>query len=54
MKWKFSKVEIESGEFLQPYIDTLLNASSELYHDSLQKVINASGSSENLNEYLID
>ena len=33
MKWKFSQVEIESGEFLLPYIDTLLNSTSPLSLD---------------------
>jgi hypothetical protein len=53
MKWKFSQVEIESGEFLRPYIDTLLDSSPETYHDALQQVINASGSSENLQKFKI-
>ena len=50
-KWKFSKVEIESGEFLQPYVQTLLDASADEYHQALQEVLNASGFSEDLSSY---
>ncbi|MFO8077224.1 MAG: hypothetical protein R6U21_01080 [Thermoplasmatota archaeon] len=52
-KWKFSKVEIESGEFLQPFVQKLLDASAEEYHEALQQVLSASGFSEDLSQYKI-
>jgi len=51
MKWKFSKIDIESGEFIKPYIETLLKENPKKYHGSLQHVLNACGFSESLDEY---
>ena len=53
MKWKFSQIEIESGEFLKQYVENLLKCPAEKYHKSLQDLISASGFSEDLNTYKI-
>ena len=53
LKWKFSKIETESGEFLKEYVENLLNCPPEKYHDSLQNLISASGLTEDLNSYKI-
>ncbi|MBS3778063.1 MAG: hypothetical protein KGY50_02075, partial [Candidatus Thermoplasmatota archaeon] len=51
VKWKFSKIDIESGEFLKPYLIKLLKGKPEEYHESLQHVLTGSGFSESLDEY---
>jgi hypothetical protein len=51
VKWKFSKIDIESGEFLKPYITTLLKGDAKKYHKSLQHVLTGSGFSESLDSY---
>lgn len=51
MKWKFSKIDIESGEFIKPYLNTLLNGEPEQYHESLQQVLSSCGFSESLDKY---
>lgn len=51
MKWKFSKIDIESGEFIKPYLDTLLNGKPEKYHESLQQILTSTGFSESLDKY---
>jgi len=51
VKWKFSKIDIESGEFLKPYITTLLKGDPKKYHKSLQHVLTGSGFSESLDSY---
>jgi len=48
VKWKYSKEEIEYGEFLAPYTKKLLEAESSQYTTALQELLNASGSSEKL------
>jgi hypothetical protein len=52
-KWKYSKIDIESGEFLKPYLSKLLEGNPEEYHETLQQVLTASGFSESLDEYKI-
>ncbi len=52
-KWKYSKIDIESGEFLKPHLSKLLKGDPEEYHKTLQQVLTASGFSESLNEYKI-
>lgn len=52
-KWRFSKVEIESGEFLTPYVKRLLNDDADSYHIVFQELLKASGSSENLEDYRV-
>lgn len=47
-KWKYSKVEIEYGEFLKEYAEKLLNSDPENYHDALQELLTVSGSSEKI------
>ncbi|MBS3802512.1 MAG: hypothetical protein KGY65_07175, partial [Candidatus Thermoplasmatota archaeon] len=52
-KWKFSKIDIESGEFLKPYLEKLLEGDADEYHETLQKVLTANGFLESLDEYKI-
>ena len=51
MKWKFSKIDIESGEFIKPYVETLLNGNPKKYHESLQQILSSTGFSESLDKY---
>ena len=51
MKWKYKKEEIESGEFLKPYIDSLLTCSPEKYHQAFQDLLTYSGASIDLSKY---
>lgn len=52
-KWKFSKVEIEYGEFLKDYVKKLLDSSPKNYHKCLQELLVASGSSETVDDKII-
>ena len=52
-KWKYSQVELEYGEFLKDYSKKLLNSKPENYHKALKELIIASGSSENVDEYIL-
>jgi len=52
-KWKFSKIDIESGEFLEPYLEKLLEGDPNEYHEILQKVLTSNGFLESLDEYKI-
>jgi len=52
-KWRFSKVEIESGEFLTPYVIRMLNEGPDVYHIVFQELLKASGSSEILDTYRV-
>jgi hypothetical protein len=52
-KWKFSKIEIESGEFLKTYAIKLLESKPNEYHISLNNLLKACGSSENIDNYKI-
>jgi hypothetical protein len=52
-KWKFSQVEIEYGEFLKDYAKKLINSKPEDYHKCLQDLLIASGSSEEIDSFLI-
>jgi hypothetical protein len=47
-KWKYSKEEIEYGEFLKEYAQDLLEASPKRYTKKLQDLLIASGSSEKI------
>lgn len=49
VKWKFSSVEIEYGEFLQEYAKKLLDATPKKYNKALQELLTASGSNETIN-----
>ena len=52
-KWQYSQVEIEYGEFLKEYVEKLLKSKPEKYHKTLQELLTASGSSENIDSYLL-
>ena len=52
-KWKYSQVEVEYGEFLKSYVKKLLDSKPNKYHKALQEILNASGSSENIDNNLI-
>ncbi len=53
-KWMFSKVEIESGEFLRPFVERLLKEEPERYHMVFQELLAASGSLTSLDEYKVE
>lgn len=46
VKWKYTKEEIDYGEFLQDYAKKLLTIESDKYSTALQELLAASGSSE--------
>ena len=52
-KWQYSQVEIEYGEFLKGYAKNLLDSKPEDYHKAFQELLTASGSSENIEGYLL-
>ena len=52
-KWQYSQVEIEYGDFLKDYVKKLLNSDPKKYHKSLQDLLSASGSSENIEGNLV-
>jgi len=47
-KWKYSKEEIEYGEFLMSYAKNLLNCDAKKYGKTLQELLTASGSNEKI------
>jgi len=47
-KWKYSKEEIDYGEFLQDYTKKLLTVEPEKYSAVLQELLTVSGSSETI------
>ena len=47
-KWQFSQVELEYGEFLKDYVKKLIDSKPEKYHQRLQDLLIASGSSEKI------
>lgn len=49
-KWRFSDVEVESGEFLSEYAKKLLDSKGEGYHEALKELLVACGSSEKIDE----
>lgn len=51
-KWRYSNVEIESGEFLEKYAKKLLKATPEEYHKALRELLSAAGISENIDDFL--
>jgi hypothetical protein len=51
LKWKYKKEEIESGEFLKPYIETLLRCPPDEYHHAFQELLTYSGASIDLTSY---
>ena len=46
--WKYSKVEKDFGEHLKIYSKKLLKAQDKEYHEALQKLISATGSTEKI------
>jgi len=48
VKWKYTKEEIDYGEFLQEYAKKLLTIESDHYSTALQELLTASGSSETI------
>jgi hypothetical protein len=52
-KWQYSQVEIEYGAFLKDHAKNLLNSEPKKYHKALKELLSASGSSENIEDYLI-
>jgi hypothetical protein len=48
VKWKYSKEEIDYGEFLQPQAKKLLDCPPEEYQNVLQELLTSSGSSETI------
>jgi len=51
-KWKYSQVEVEYGEFLKDYVKKLIDSDPKDYHNYLQELLTASGSSENIEDNL--
>ena len=52
-KWQYSQVEIEYGEFLKDYAEKLLESEPKKYHNALKELLSSSGSSENIDDYLV-
>jgi len=52
-KWKYAQVEVESGEFLKEYAKKLLDSQPKKYHKSLQNLLSASGSTENIDSNIV-
>jgi hypothetical protein len=48
VSWKYSPVEKELGEHLQVFAKKLLKAQSQNYHDALQELVFATGSTEKI------
>ncbi len=48
VKWKYSKEEVDYGEFLKEYAKKLLTVEPEQYNVVLQELLNISGSSEKI------
>ncbi len=51
-KWQYSEVEIEYGDFLKDHAKKLLDSEPKKYHKALKELLSASGSSENIDNYL--
>ncbi len=49
-KWRFSDVEVESGEFLRDYAKKLLDSKGEEYHEALKNLLTACGASEKIDD----
>jgi hypothetical protein len=48
MKWKYSKEEVDYGEFLKDHARKLLDVKPEEYSVILQELLTACGSSETI------
>lgn len=47
-RWKYSESEVKSGEFMEEYINKLLEATGEEYAEALQNLLKMSGSTEEI------
>jgi|GEM_PF-1776505 len=47
-RWKFSSSEVESGEFLSPYFEELLDSEGKEYAEKLQELLKMSGSTRTI------
>ncbi len=47
-EWQFSKEETDFGVFLKDYSEKLMEAEGDDYHDSLQELLKASGSTQKI------
>jgi hypothetical protein len=45
-EWRYADTEIEFGEFLKIYAEKLLDAQPENYHEALQSLLSATGSTK--------
>ncbi|MGM0405829.1 MAG: hypothetical protein ACQEQM_06790 [Thermoplasmatota archaeon] len=48
LRWKYSESEVESGEFMEDYIKTLLDAEGEGYARALKDLLKISGSTKEI------
>jgi len=48
LRWKYSKSEVESGEFMEEYISTLLDADGDDYAQALKDLLKISGSTKEI------
>lgn len=53
-KWKFSDIEIESGEYLKNFAKKLLESKPHEYHILFKDLIIATGSSEEIDQYKVE
>ena len=49
-KWQYDRTEIDFAQFLQDKAKDLLEAEPEDYHDALQALLSATGSTERIPE----
>ncbi len=47
-RWQYAKTETDFAKFLNKYAERLLKAGPDDYHDALQKLLNATGSTEEI------
>ena len=47
-EWQFTKEETDFGVFLEDYAQKLMEAEGDDYHDSLQELLKASGSTQKI------
>ncbi len=47
-EWQFTKEQLDFGQFLKDYADTLMASEGDDYHNSLQELLKASGSTQKI------
>ncbi len=47
-RWQYTKTEIDFANFLKDFVRDLLNSKPEEYHENLQRLLNATGSTKKL------